>query len=82
MPKRLVSAVPQMSRTFEPANGSKYASMVSLLTCNPANIPHETKVRVVATVGENKSPAGRKVARARNYVSVNGGAPEHQQTQK
>src|SRR6266567_854772 len=35
----LVSAVPQMSRTFEPAAGSKYPSMVSLLTCSPANIP-------------------------------------------
>ncbi len=32
--------------------------------------PHETKVRVVVTVGENKSPAGREVARARNNVSI------------
>src|SRR5207302_4018555 len=29
VPKRLVSAVPQISRTFEPGAGSKYASMLS-----------------------------------------------------
>ena len=45
---------------------------------------HETKVRVVATVGkrlirDDESPAGREVAWERNHVSVYGGAAERQQ---
>ncbi len=45
---------------------------------------HETKVRVVTTVGkrfirDDESPTGREVAWARNHVSVYGGAPERQQ---
>ncbi len=43
---------------------------------------HQAKVRVVAIVGDNESPAGREVTRKRNCVSVDGGAPERQQTRQ
>src|SRR5258708_2796908 len=36
---RLVLAVPQISRTFDPAAGSKYPSILVLLTCSPAKNP-------------------------------------------
>jgi hypothetical protein len=35
---------------------------------------HKAEVRVVAIVGDYESAAGREVARARDYVSVYGGA--------
>jgi hypothetical protein len=42
---------------------------------------YEAEVRVVALVRDHESAAGCEVARARNYVSYCGGAPERQQGQ-
>ena len=77
----------QVSRNFVTADvqPSEHAGRIMVHHVHVAEEPavlascHEPEVHLRTIVVVNESASGREVARARNYVSVYGGAPDRQQ---